>query len=54
MRTLHDHQGEVYELSGQGMDRYGDENDRTAALHGLVLVRGEKEHWYAVWSMWSD
>jgi hypothetical protein len=54
MQTLHEYQGEIYVLSPQGKNRYGDDEDRFVTLHGLVKIRGEKEHWYAVFSLWSD
>lgn len=54
MQTLHEYQGEIYVLSPQGKNRYGDDEDRFVTLHGLVKILGEKEHWYAVFSLWSD
>lgn len=54
MRVLDAYEPEVFELSSQGFELYGQEVSWMDTLHCLVRLRGERTHWYAVWSMWSD
>ena len=54
METLDSAEAEVFDLSPKGWAKYGIDEDWMAQLAFLVRVPGEREHWFAFWTGWSD
>lgn len=56
MDTMNSLSAEFYDLHPQGWQKYGREAEEGTWDHIVCLVRtkGEHDHWYIFWWMWSD